>query len=124
MYKKKQIDLNLFRFKFPVTAIVSILHRVSGVILFSFIPVFLYCLDRSLKNEQSFFELSFYLNLSFFKFIILFITMSLVYHLIAGIRHMILDMGFFESKLAASISSYIVLVISLVIMVCLGMKLW
>jgi len=83
---------------FPLTAIASIMHRVAGIALFMFIPFVLYFFKLSLESESSFdmakvlisqFHIKIFLFLMYFVFL---------YHLFSGIKHMIMDIGYFETK--------------------------
>ena len=58
MDKKRPVNLDLGTIKLPITSYVSILHRVSGVIMFFTLAVFLWMLDTSLASEQSFNDLA------------------------------------------------------------------
>ena len=54
---KRPINIDVFRYRYPVTAIVSVLHRISGVVIFLFLPFLLWLLDRSLASETHFQQL-------------------------------------------------------------------
>ena len=112
--------LNLFTIKFPITAIVSILHRASGALMFLFIPLFLSLLQTIILIPEHF-DLYFaqYCN----KYILLAVLIVLVYHLFAGIRHMSMDVGFVESRSAARITSYLVFLLTLLVSILLGYSL-
>ncbi len=57
MNDKRPVNLDLTTIKFPVTAIASITHRITGVAIFVAIPVLLWMLDRSLASPESFADL-------------------------------------------------------------------
>jgi succinate dehydrogenase / fumarate reductase cytochrome b subunit len=103
-------------------AIVSILHRISGVLLFLGAPVMLYFLQRSLHSVTAFDELMVLLNHPFWKLFNWFFLSALLYHLLAGIRHMIMDFGFGETLLASRRSA--VLLLALVVVGVLGLGVW
>lgn len=124
MHKKKPVNLNLMTIRFPITAIVSILHRISGVILFLVIPGLLAILSLSLRSQYDFNNLVITLQAPSVKFVTFLILAALVYHLIAGIRHLIMDLGFGEEKQSGKIGARIVLVISVVIIAVIGAWLW
>lgn len=112
--RDRPINLNLFTIKFPITAIASILHRISGIILFLLIPVFLSMLQTLIFFPEFFAE--FHINKLF-----LFIVFSiLIYHLLAGVRHLIMDYGYAESKHAARISSYVLFVLTIIVSLLMG----
>lgn len=97
MKKKRPMFLNLTQIHFPIMAIVSILHRISGVILFLSLPILLIIWQHSLLSEQSFADLQLWLHSFWAKCLVGSIIAALGYHTFAGIRHLIMDMGFFES---------------------------
>ena len=125
MHKKRPVFLDLPKLKFPIMAIVSILHRVSGFVLFFAIPLFLWAVSMSLESESSFLTLKAYMaSCSFLKIIAFLFFAALVYHLIAGIRHLLMDWGYFETLPGARASSMVVIIISIVFAVLLGIVLW
>ena len=122
--RDKPVFLNLFAIAFPITAIASILHRLSGLILFFMIPALLRLLQNSLYSSSSFSKYCKAVNNSFsIKLIVVFFLAALVYHLLAGIRHLIMDCGYGESKKAASISSYFVIISTVIFSMFLGYRL-
>lgn len=111
----KPIYLNLFQFAFPITAIVSILHRISGVIIFFLIPIFLIFLQMALYYP--------WLQLTSGKVIIWLGLTAVIYHLFAGIRHLCMDAGLGESKQYARISSYVVFILTILSSIFVGFRL-
>ena len=102
---QRPIYLNLFAFSFPITAIVSILHRLTGLLLFILIPVFLCMLQSALFYM--------YVLASFGLSLLVWAALTaVIYHLFAGIRHLCMDLGFAESKKAARVTSFIVLIVT------------
>ena len=123
--KKRPINLDLFSIRFPITAIVSILHRMSGVFLFLIIPWLLWSLQSSLESGPALAEPWEQITHGHsFKLVIWLILSALFYHLFAGLRHLIMDMGWGESLLAARITAKAVLVLSIVYSIGLGVWLW
>lgn len=118
------VYLNLFQFKFPATAIASILHRLSGVILFLFLPVALWMLSYSLQGEEQFADLKACLMSPWVKWFWAAVMVALFYHLIAGIRHIIMDMGFGDGKASGRIGAYTIIIITLVFAGVLGVCIW
>jgi len=115
--RDKPINLNLFTLAFPVTAIASILHRMSGLLLFLLIPIFLGLLQTIIFLPEFFSELR--IN----KLFLIIMLSILAYHLLAGVRHLLMDCGFGESKRVARISAYIVIALSAVIILLMGWSL-
>ncbi len=105
MDKKRPVNLDIGTIKLPITSYVSILHRVSGVILFFAVAIFLWMLEGSLASEESFNELGAMLGNPIYQFIIWGSLAALAYHAIAGIRHLIMDFGFGEDSFDAGRNS-------------------
>ena len=123
MPASRPVYLNLFAFKFPATAIASILHRLSGVFLFMLIPYFLVLLD-TVNTDSSFVMQQQVANSVWFTKILWWLGLSaLVYHTLAGIRHLIMDLGVGESLLVSRITAYSVMIVSLVLSILIGIRL-
>jgi succinate dehydrogenase / fumarate reductase cytochrome b subunit len=121
---QRPVNLDLRTIKLPITAYTSILHRVSGVILFLGIVVMLYALDKTLASEEGFAEVQACLTSPLAKLIIWGLLSALLYHLVAGVRHLIMDMGVGESLEGGKLGSKIVLAVSVVIIVLAGVWVW
>lgn len=122
--KKQPINLDLSSLSYPPMAIASILHRISGLLLFILLPVMLYFLHLSLQSGTSFDELQVMLTSPYLKLCLWMFSSSLAYHLIAGVRHVILDFGFGEDLSSARRSSIFVMVLALILIICLGIWIW
>jgi len=85
------VNLNLFRIHFPVGAVTSIAHRVSGVLLFLSIPLLIYLLELSLQGPAGFAVAADYLQTLWIRLGSVPIAWSLFHHLLSGIRHLLLD---------------------------------
>src|SRR3990167_8269023 len=86
----RPVNLNLFTIRFPIPAIVSFLHRVSGAFLFLVIPAILWTLDYSL-TQDGFDAVHDWRGNLFTKLFIWAILAAFLYHLVAGIRHLLAD---------------------------------
>lgn len=124
MKAKRPLNVNVFHYRFPLPAIVSILHRVSGVLLFLFIPFLLYALQLSLSSAAGFDEVTIYLNQPVIKFVVWACMSAFVYHLFAGIRHLFMDSGYGESLVGGRFTSVLVMLFSLIFIVLAGVWLW
>ena len=120
----RPVNLNLFKFHFPIMAIVSVVHRITGVVIFLLIPLLLYTLHASLISLESFANLQKNLGHSFSKVIILAILACAIYHLFAGIRHLVMDLGWGEGKTVGRVTAWLVILLSIVAVVLLGVWLW
>lgn len=115
----RPVYLNLYKIKLPVTGIISIFHRLSGIILFLFIPTSLYYLQQSLINQRSF-ELVGSLMLSpASRFLILLVIWSFVHHFITGIRFLLIDLDLFLEKKSVRRSAWAVVIIEAIIMMAI-----
>jgi succinate dehydrogenase / fumarate reductase cytochrome b subunit len=81
-------------------------------------------LQESLANVESFADISNKFNIIYYKLFFFSVLVATIYHAIAGIRHIIMDFGFFESKNESKISSVIVIAASIIISLMLGVYLW
>ena len=124
MRKKQPKNLNLFTIRFPLPAFVSILHRLSGVILFLLIPLMLWGLNLSLASPQDFDDLHFFLSSLPMKFVIWACLSALTYHFFAGIRHLLMDIHIGEGLQGGRLSAKITLVLSSIVIVLIGVWLW
>ncbi len=121
---KRPVNLDLTKFRFPVMAMVSIAHRISGVALFVALPVFLWMLDRSLASARGFTEVQEVLALPLFKLVVWAILAALLYHIVAGVRHLLMDADIGESLEGGRRGSWIVFSASGVLIVLAGVWLW
>ncbi len=113
--KKPPVFLNLLKIKLPLQGILSIFHRISGVILFLFIPVFIYFFERSLQGETGFNEVISMLDSTTIKLFIALTFWGLAHHLFAGIRYLLLDFDVAIDKKASRLSAQIVFILGFVI---------
>lgn len=119
--RKRPINLRLISFSFPITAIVSVLHRASGFWLFLMVPIMLWGLQASLASEDSFWSVIHALK-TFPGVGLLAVSMVFfLYHFVAGFRHMGVDLHWFESKVAGKFSAWVVLGFSLFISLVAGL---
>lgn len=102
----RPVNLDLRNFAFPATAIASILHRVSGVILFFGLIPALY-LFRYMQDSASRFDTAHAFLLSWYGQVLAWgYLLALFYHTLAGVRHMFMDLGFWEDPPAGRASAW------------------
>ena len=87
----RPVYLNLFRIHLPLAGWVSILHRVSGALLFAVLPLGMWALSLSLSSEAGFRRVADGLAHPLTKLVLLFLTWAFAHHLFAGLRHLMLD---------------------------------
>lgn len=113
MTDHRPVFLNVFRVALPVAALTSILHRISGVLLFAAAAYLLWLGSVSVSSKEQFNGLVVLLENPIHA-LILWVTLTLLgYHFIAGIRHLLLDLHIGDSKSSGTMSAYLVLVLSL-----------
>ena len=113
---------DLRNYRLPLPGIVSILHRVSGALLFVMFWLVLWLLQSSLSDAATFRAL--WAN-PLVKLILFALLWSLMHHLCAGIRYLVMDTNHGATDLkAARQSASLVVLVSLVLTVIIGVKLW
>ena len=120
--RPKHLALNQIRL--PLPGIVSILHRISGAGLFLLLPFLLFLLDRSLGSPETFETFSVVVGHPLAKLVLIGLLWAYLHHFCAGIRFLLLDMHKGLELEAARNSSRIVLIVSIVLTVIIGVKLW
>ncbi len=124
MNHKRPVNLDLRTIKFPVMAIASILHRLSGIILFLLLPFLLYLLSLSLNGSESFSYMQILLKNPFYKLLLWAFSAALIYHLLAGIRHMIMDLGYGEEVEVGRQTARAVIALAVILTILLGIWIW
>ncbi|EKF9070184.1 succinate dehydrogenase cytochrome b556 subunit [Vibrio cholerae] len=127
--KSRPVNLDLQTIRFPISAIASILHRVSGVITFVAVGILLWLLSLSLSSPVGFMEAS---NIvasnivdSFFvKFVLWGILTALAYHIAGGIRHLLMDLGHFEELESGAASAKVAFAATVVLSLLAGVLVW
>ncbi|MBS0848593.1 succinate dehydrogenase cytochrome b556 subunit [Citrobacter sp. JGM124] len=123
--KQRPVNLDLKTIRFPVTAIASILHRVSGVITFVAVGILLWLLGLSLSSPEGFLTASAVMGSFIAKFIMWGILTALAYHVVVGIRHIMMDVGCLEETLqVGKRSAYFSFVITVVLSILAGVLVW
>ena|SRR5688500_14018554 len=116
--------LNLFQIRQPAPAIVSILHRISGAVLFIFLWLFLLGLQRSLGTPESYAQLKAFIDQPLMKLVLLGLLWAYLHHTFAGIRHLALDLQLGIRLPGARMTAYAVLVLSFGLTIVIGAVLW
>jgi succinate dehydrogenase / fumarate reductase, cytochrome b subunit len=121
---KRPVNLDLTTIKFPVTALASISHRVAGVALFVALPILLWMLDRSLASPESFADLQTLLAAPLAKLVIWGILAAVIYHLVAGIKHLIMDWGIGETLEGGRRGAILSFIVAGVLIALAGVWVW
>ena len=123
--------LDATKYRLPPAGWVSILHRVSGALMFLLLPLIVWFFDTSLSSEGSYesFTAAFATGIGFVPgFFVKLVTLALIWaflhHFIAGLRHLWMDVTHSVSLVQGRTSALVVLVSSLLLTVVLGAKLF
>jgi succinate dehydrogenase / fumarate reductase, cytochrome b subunit len=117
-------NLDLATLRFPLPALASITHRISGVVIFAGVFVLLWLLAESLSSESGFITVQQWLSTTPVKLVIWAILAGLLYHLIAGIKHLVMDFGIGETLEGANTGAWLVIVVSAIAIVLTGVWIW
>jgi succinate dehydrogenase / fumarate reductase cytochrome b subunit len=122
--ENRPVNLDIGTISLPITAYVSILHRVSGVALFVGVAILLWMLDASLESEQSFNALKETLGNPICQFFVWGTLSLLAYHMVAGIRHLFMDLGHGETLEGGKQGAKATVVIAVVLIILAGVWVW
>ena len=122
--KQRPVNLDLQTISFPVTAIASILHRVSGVITFVALAILLWMLGTSLSSPEGFETVVAIMDNFLVKFVLWGILTALSYHIVGGQRHLVMDMGHWEELDSANQSARVGFLITGILAVLAGVLVW
>ncbi len=128
-------NINAFKdlttYRLPAAGWVSILHRVSGLLMFLLLPLIVWLFDTSVSSEISYerFVAAFAAGLGFvpawlLKLVVLALIWAYLHHLIAGVRHLWMDATHAVTKEFGKSSAIVTLVLSIGLTVVLGAKLF
>ena len=113
MIETRPVFLNLLKIRLPITGVVSIAHRISGVLLFLAIPFAVYLLDLSASSAGGFEQSLRLLQHPLSQLLLILIVWAFSHHLLAGIRYLLLDLDIGVDKAGSRLSSWAVLVAEL-----------
>lgn len=122
--KQRPVHLDLQTIRFPATAIASILHRVSGVIMLFAVGILIWLLSESLASAESFAGIQSLFDTFIVKFVVWGILTALGYHLIVGLRHLIMDTGRWEELESGNASTKAAFVIAAAWSIIAGIWVW
>lgn len=116
----RPVYLDLFRLHLPLTGWVSILHRVTGVLLFLALPAGLYLLQHSLSGPRGYAEALAMLDHPLARLALMLAIVSLSHHVLAGVRHLAMDLHWGLDIKQARLSARLVLAAGLLIALAAG----
>ena len=118
-------------YRLPIPGIASILHRISGVLMFLLLPFVIWLFDHSISSQASFerftalFDGALGMPGWFYKLVVLALIWSFLHHLFTGIRFLIMNMNHEAGSLSwGRASAKVAIVLSLLLTVVLGAKLF
>lgn len=117
---KRPLWYNLNLLNLPLPGLVSILHRISGALLFFGLVWFLFLLDMSLASEQGYARFARYVSQPLVKLALLVLLWAYLHHFCAGIRYLFLDIDRGVDLATARATSGVVLAVSLALTALLG----
>lgn len=124
MKDNRPVNLDLGTIRFPITAIASITHRISGVFLVLASFVLLALLDLSLSGPAGFARAGELLGAPLARLLAWAVATALIYHSIAGIRHLFMDFGLGESLEGGILGARLVFILSVLASLSVGVALW
>lgn len=107
-HPSRPVFLDPTQLQMPVGALTSILHRVNGILLAAGVPVGVYLLDRSLRDEQAFAEVRGLLDHGVVKGLLVALVWALAHHVMAGVRHLLTAFNVGSPLQAARRSAWLV----------------
>lgn len=122
--RKRPKNLNLFTIRLPVNAIISIMHRMSGMVLFLVLPLLLWALSQSVQNEASYLALVGMLQHWLVKMLVIGLSCAFFHHFYAGLRHLAMDVHWMTSLQKARISSRLVLGLDVLSVIAFAFVIW
>jgi len=135
-HKPRQVYTNIhvsqiIAYRLPIAGVVSILHRVSGALMFLLLPLVVWLLDVSLTSEVSYerFSNAFIAGVGLvpaflLKLVVLALIWAFLHHLVAGVRHLWMDITHSVSLQQGHVSALVTLGGSLLLTILLGAKLF
>lgn len=123
--KPRPVYLNLPRIRQPIPAIASILHRISGALLFFVgVPALLWGVQASLASPEAYEAFRAFAARPPVKLIALVLVWAYLHHLFAGLRHLLLDVQIGDDLKPARQSAVGAVVAALVLTLLVGIRLW
>ena len=123
-HSERPVFINLLQIRFPIGALLSILHRVTGVVLVLAIPLLVYLLQLLNSGETGFAEGRSLLQSIPGKLAVSLILWTLIQHTLSGIRHLLMDLDFGYQKHVARNTARIAFALSISLIITTGIVIW
>lgn len=110
MTHKRPVNINLFKIQLPLSALLSITHRISGILIFFIVlPVTIIALSFMYESQESYDNfINFYSTNLFIKLIFISLVLIFQYHIFTGIRHLMIDFHLLTESLSSSFRSAVI----------------
>ena len=118
--QQRPVFLNLSKIHMPVMAVISIAHRLTGLLMFLSIPFVVYLMSLSLQSPQGYLDALRYLDLPLVKLLGLVLIWSVAHHLLAGIRYILIDFDWGVDKAMGRLTAKAVLVVAVIVALIYG----
>ena len=116
--------LNLLKIRLPISAVVSIMHRLSGVAMFVSIPLIIYLFELSLRDATGFAQVMAWLSHPLLKLATLLLIAALLHHVFAGIRYLLIDFDIGLEKSQSRLSAWAVIVLEVAVMLWIVLRMY
>lgn len=121
---KRPVFLDLARIRQPITALISIVHRIAGIGLFFSLPFAIYLLDLSLGSRQGYAHAQSLLSHGLVKLLVLLALWALAHHVFAGVRILLIDAGIGVEREEARRTAWVIAAGSAAALVMMAAILW
>lgn len=119
----RPVNLDLTTVRMPFTAVLSIIHRITGVIIFFGVPVLLWLFQQSLTSPEGFAQVEQLLSGGFLRFAFFGLIWAFAYHIMAGLKHLAMDLGHAETPESAKIAAALLIIGNILVLIFLGVRL-
>jgi len=120
----RPVNLDMTTIRLPLPAVVSILTRASGVFIFAGMAVMIWLLDMSLASEAEFMRAQELVSSPLVKLVVWAIVSGVIYHALAGIKHLVADCGYGETLEGGILGARLVVVLSALLIAVAGVWIW
>ncbi|MBT1451990.1 succinate dehydrogenase, cytochrome b556 subunit [Glaciecola sp. XM2] len=124
MKKQRPVNLDLTTIKLPSAGKASILHRVTGVAMFFALLFVIWAWATSLASAEGFALVESVMGGILGKIVAIGTLSALSYHILGGIRHAVMDMGYWEELKSGNLSADITIGVWIVLTIVIGVVLW
>ena len=119
----RPVNLDLTTVRMPFAAVLSILHRITGIIIFLGTPILIWLLQQSLQSPVGFEEVESLLSAGIYRLGFFALIWAFAYHIMAGIKHLVMDMGHAETLEGARIAAIFLILGNILVLIFLGVRL-